>query len=77
MKPSLPIERIRQRYTDEWLLIAVDEFDELTTVPRRGRLLAHSKQRDAIYERLLRTKIKLPLVTYSEDSPPQGYAVAF
>lgn len=74
---SLPIEQIRRRYKEEWLLIAVDELDESTTTPRRGRLLAHGKDHNAIYDHLLRTRAKLPLVTYSEDGPPQGYAVAF
>ena len=74
---SLLIEQIRRRYKREWLLIAIDEMDEATTTPRRGRLLAHSKDREAIYDRLLRTRVRLPLVTYSDDSPPKGYAVAF
>lgn len=77
MMKSLPIERIRRRYKGEWLLISVDELDQATTTPRRGRLLAHSKDRDALYDELLRTKAKLPLVTHSEDAPPKGYAVAF
>ena len=75
--PSTPIEQLRRRYKQEWLLIDVDQWDEATSTPRRGRLLAHSKDRNRVYDRLLRTKVKLPLVTYSEDSPPQGYAVAF
>lgn len=74
---SQPIEQIRRRYKREWLLIAVDELDESTTTPRRGRLLAHDKDRDALYDQLLRVKVRLPLVTYSEDGPPKGYAVAF
>ena len=77
MKRSLPIDQIRRHYKREWLLIAVDDLDESTTIPRRGRLLVHSKDRNAVYDWLLRTKVKLPLVTYSEDSPPKGYAVAF
>ena len=74
---ALPIDQIRRRYKREWLLIAVQDLDETTTTPRRGRLLAHSKDREAIYDRLLRTRVRLPLVTYSEDAPPKGYAVAF
>ena len=74
---SLPVEQIRRRYKNEWLLIAVEELDESSTTPRRGRLLAHSKDREIVYDRLLRTRVKLPLVAYSEDSPPKGYAVAF
>jgi len=72
-----PIEAIRRRYRREWLLIAVQELDAATTTPRRGRLLAHSKDREAIYDRLLRTRVRLPLVTYSENTPPKGYAIAF
>ena len=71
------IDRIRRGYRREWLLIDVVEMDDATTRPLRGRLLAHSKDRQALYDRLLQTRVRLPLVTYSEDSPPQGYAVAF
>jgi len=76
-RTTQPIEAIRRRYTREWLLIAIDEMDDATTTPLRGRLLAHSKDRDEIYDCLLRTRAQLPLVTYSEDRPPKGYAVAF
>lgn len=70
------IDAIRRRYRSEWLLIEVRQLDEATTTPTYGRLLAHSKDREAIYDRLLRTRVRLPLVTYSEDTPPKGYAVA-
>lgn len=73
----MSIEQIRHRYKKEWLLIAVEEFEESTTMPQRGRLLAHSQNRDLVYDQLLHKKVKLPLVTYSEDWPPKGYAVAF
>lgn len=71
------IDAIRRRYRREWLLIEVHQLDQATTTPTSGRLLAHSKDRDAIYDRLLRTRVRLPLVTYSADTPPKGYAVAF
>lgn len=71
------IDALRRRYRREWLLIAVQKFDESSTTPLAGRLLAHSKSREEIYDRLLQTRAPLPLVTYSEDSPPKGYAVAF
>jgi hypothetical protein len=77
MMRTLPIDQIRGRYRREWLLIAIEQMDEATTTPVRGRLLAHSRDREAIYDRLLRTRVRLPLVTYSEDTPPKGYAVAF
>ena len=72
-----PIEDIRRRFRREWLLIAIDEMDDATTTPIHGRLLAHSKSREEIYDHLLRARVRLPLVTYSEDTPPKGYAVAF
>jgi hypothetical protein len=73
---SLPIEHIRRRYDREWLLIAIDEMDEATTTPVRGRLLAHSPHRDQIYARSRRYS-NPALIVYSEDDFPKGYAAAF
>lgn len=73
---TLPIEQIRRRYKREWLLIAVDELDEATTTPLRGRLLAHSPHRDDI-DRASITYSKPALVVFSEDTFPPGYAAAF
>ena len=75
---SLPIEHIRRRYRGkrEWLMIAVDELDEATTTPRRGRLLAHSPHSHDIYERSRRYPHPA-LIVYSEDGFPKGYAAAF
>ena len=76
MKRSVSIEQIRRRYKREWLLIALDKMDEATTIPLKGRLLAHSPHRDEID----RTSIKYPkpaLVVFSEDTFPPGYAAAF
>ena len=79
MKPmsvSQSIEGLRRRFHREWLLIAVDEIDQATTTPRRGRLLAHSPHRDELYakERSVRG---LTLTVYSDDHLPQGFAAAF
>ena len=75
MRPQ-QIEGIRKHFHREWLLIAIDEMDEATTTPLRGRLLAHSPHRDEID----RASIKYPkpaLVVFSEDTFPPGYAAAF
>lgn len=75
-RTSFSIDAIRQRYKREWLLIAIDEIDEATTTPLRGRLLAHSPHRDEID----RASIAYPrsaLVVFSEDTFPPGYAAAF
>ena len=73
---SQPVEAIRRRFDREWLLIAIDEMDEATTTPTRGRLLAHSPRRYDIYERSRRYPHPA-LIVYSEDDFPKGYAAAF
>lgn len=71
------IQKLRKKFRREWLLIAVDEMDESTTTPLEGHLLVHSKDRDEIYQKMLRYKKHNTYLTYSDDSLPKGYAVAF
>ncbi len=73
MTRSESIEKIRKRFRQQWLLIALDKA---TTKPKTGKLLAHSPRRDEIHNAMLRRK-GLALVTYSDDKLPAGYAVAF
>ena len=68
-----PIEKIMKRYKDQWLLIRVIRFDRKRTLPLTGRLLAHSKDRDEIYEEMGKHK-GLKLVTHSNPQLPEGYA---
>ena len=70
------IETIRKKFHREWLLIAIDKMDKLTTTPLTGRLLAHSPHRDEIYRLDMKYKIHT-LTVYSEDGFPKGYAAAF
>ncbi len=75
---SQNIETIKKKFHREWLLIAVDKFDESTTTPLTGRLLAHSPHRDEIWAKLRKIRRpKLPLVEFSEDKFPKGFAAAF
>lgn len=70
------IDDIRKQFHQEWLLIAIEEMDETTTTPLRGRLIAHSVHRDEIYAE----EMKHPgntLTIFSEEGLPQGYAAAF
>lgn len=76
MMRTLSIEQWRRRYRREWLLIAVEEIDQTTTTPLRGRLLAHSPRRDEIDDASIRYP-KPALVVFSEDTFPPGYAAAF
>jgi hypothetical protein len=73
---SEPIDTIQNRFAQEWLLIAVDEMDEKTTTPRRGRLLAHSPQREEVYSEMLRHK-GLAFVTHGRPGAlAPGYRAA-
>jgi len=76
---SKKIKNLKKSFHREWLLIAIDQFDETTTVPIAGKLLAHSPHRDEIYQHLLHKppKNKKILVEYSEDTFPKGHAAAF
>jgi hypothetical protein len=71
-----PIEKIKKRFKNEWLLIQVTQLDRSRTLPLAGRLLAHSKDCDEIYQAMRRHR-SLTLVTHSENRLPQGYAAAF
>ena len=75
-RQSQPIEKLRRRFSDEWLLVQVDQFDPQTTTPLTGRLLAHSKLRDTLEQEVTRRKGLIYLV-YGSDTLPQGYAAAF
>ena len=45
------IAKLKKRYPNEWLLLTHVAADELTR-PVKGKLVAHSKNRDDIYDRL-------------------------
>ena len=62
-----PIEEIRKRYPDEWLLIVDYQTDNLTR-PVRGILVEHSKHRGDIYVKLPQYKGKVR-IEYSGDIP--------
>jgi hypothetical protein len=70
------IADIKKRFKNEWLLIEITDMDRATTTIRRGRLLAHSANRDEIYRKDMTNK-KFTLIDYSENKMPKGYAAAF
>ena len=70
------IKNIKKRFKKEWLLIQIMEFDKKTSTCIKGRLIAHSPDRDAIYKKSISHK-GIDLITYSEDKLPRGYAIAF
>ena len=71
------IAEIKKKYKNEWILVEVLEEDELNR-PVRVRLIAHSKNRDDIYDKLDDVEDGKHVATfYSGEIPEKNYAVAF
>ncbi len=62
------ITTLKRRYPKEWLLLTDVVADELTR-PIKGKLVAHSKNRDDIYDRLARTRAKSVAIAYAGEIP--------
>ena len=70
------IEEIKRKFKNEWVLVEVLEKDELNQ-PTRGRVIAHSRNRDDTYDAMTKTKAKHLYHFYTGEIPKKGYAVAF
>jgi len=70
------IDEIKKEFKDEWVLVEVLEKDELNQ-PTRGRVIAHSRNRDDTYDVIRKTKAKDIAHFYTGEIPKKGYAVAF
>lgn len=68
------IERIKERYPNEWLLIIDYETDASTRIVR-DRLIAHSKSREEIHRQLVKYRGKR-CIFYS-GKLPQDVGVMF
>lgn len=69
------VEKIKEKYKDEWLLIKITAADERDQAVE-GELILHSKNRDEVYE--VQKSLKGDLyITYSGELPKKGIAVAF
>ena len=62
------ITKIKRRYPKEWLLLTNVVADELTR-PVKGKLVAHSKNRDDIYDRLAHIRAKSVSIEYTGKIP--------
>ena len=73
----MKIEEVKQKYKDEWVLVEVLEEDEMNR-PTDVKLIANSKNRDDIYDKLEKTENGKHVATfYTGKIPEKGYAVAF
>lgn len=61
------LSTLKRRYPKQWLLLTHVVTDELTH-PVQGKLVAHSKNRDEIYDRLSKMRGKLG-VFYTGEIP--------
>ena len=62
------IAKIKRRYPKEWLLLTNVTADELTR-PVKGKLVAHSKNRDDIYDRLAHIRAQSVSIEYTGKVP--------
>lgn len=72
----MSIEEIKNMFKDEWVLVEILNEDKLGR-PTEVRLIAHSKNRDDIYDKLKETKGLYTFQFYTGEIPEKGYAVAF
>jgi hypothetical protein len=70
----LTLEEIIKRYPDEWVLIAYTELDEDLNVIR-GEVLAHSPERDRLYDNSLPRKGKAIAIEYCTGEVPDNLVV--
>ena len=59
---------LKRRYPKEWLLLTHVVADELTR-PIKGKLVAHSKNRDEIYDRLAHVRAGSACIEYTGKIP--------
>ena len=62
------ISKIKRRYPKEWLLLTNVVADKLTR-PIKGRLVAHSKNRDDIYDHLTHIRAGSVCIEYTGKIP--------
>ena len=72
---KMKLEEIKKTYKDEWVIFRVLSTDALDQ-PIDGEVIAHSKERDEIYNIQRSIKGDIGLI-YAGEIPKEGYAVAF
>ena len=63
-------EDIMKKYKDEWVLIEVREVDDNFNL-REGDVIAHSKDKSKIYERVLNLRGKKLYIEYTGKIPEE------
>lgn len=68
METSMTWSEIEEQYEGQWVLIAYQELDEDLNVVQ-GEVLAHSPDRDTIYQELLRLNGQKVAIEYVGEVP--------
>ena len=74
---SEPIEKIRKRYKNEWLLIELDKVDERVLKPKTGWLVRHSPRKEDLFEAIKTHPGCRLYMDYSGPVLPAGFQAAF
>ena len=69
------VATLRRRYPKEWLLLS-NVVADTQTQPIKGKLVAHSKNRDDIYDKLSHVRAKSLCIEYT-GKIPKDLAVLF
>ena len=59
---------IKKSFRDQWVLIEVEKVDESFNI-LEGEVLAHSKDKDEVYQKLLKIKPKEFSIEYTGEVP--------
>lgn len=73
MNEILTLAEIKERFPSEWILVADPELDEELEVVR-GRVVAHSKDRDEVYQKAVELRLRSSAFEYTGEIP-EGTAV--
>ena len=68
MTELLTLHEIQTRFDHEWVLIEDPEVDADFEIVR-GRVLYHSKDRDAVYQKAIELRPTRPAFIYTGDIP--------
>lgn len=75
---ELTIEEIETRYTDEWVLVEITEFDD-NEEPTKGIVINHQSNRELLTEtikKIRKTKPQTQIYTFYTGNPiPEGTVV--
>ncbi len=63
-------ENIKKTFKDQWVLIEVEKVDESFNVVE-GEVLAHSKDKNEVYQKLLQIRPKEFSIEYTGDIPEE------